>query len=100
MTPISMLPWHLGHEVDGICCSYDVGRRQARGKRRDPSAIHLLSEKSDWCPSGMRKQPLGDQYKNHESEHYRVEQRIILLDLGTMKATFSGHGANTSLLAL
>jgi hypothetical protein len=59
----------------------------------------LLSKKIDWRPAGKREQPLGHHDKHHESEHQK-EQRNILLDLGAMKATFSRHGANTSLLVL
>jgi hypothetical protein len=59
----------------------------------------LLSKKIDWRPAGKREQPLGKHDEHHESEHQK-ERRNVLLDVGAMKATFSGHGASTSLLVL
>jgi hypothetical protein len=59
----------------------------------------LPSEKIDWRPAGKRDQPLGKHDEHHESEHQK-ERRNVLLDVGAMKATFSGHGASTSLLVL
>jgi hypothetical protein len=63
------------------------------------NATALRSKKIDWRPAGKREQPLGKQHEHRESEHQK-EQRSIPLNSGTMKSTFSGHGASTSLLVL